>query len=219
MKVRRASLISITQGSFEWFRLPPSCLRWKGGGCWLRIRTERFPPLFGCQDTRALFVRSDGEQSNLFSPLDNSRSFGPFVTFFLFLSLPFPRDATDVRVSAQTRAADSTALGLYTFSISQTPLLSFFLLSIPISFMILFIVLRRVCGQRPIVCYVEKARNRFLEYKASMSFVQRIVLTLYKLRRRRRLYRFLHNSISFRTLRSDVSFFIHQLSSPPPITW
>ena len=49
-----------------------------------------------------------------------------------------------------------------------------------------------------------------------MSFVQRIVLTLYKLRRRRRLYRFLHNSISFRTLRSDVSFFIHQLSSPPP---
>ena len=125
MKVRRASLISITQGSFEWFRLPPSCLRWRGG-CWLRIRTERFPPLFGCQDTRALFVRSDGEQSNLFSPLDNSRSFGPFVTFFLFLFLPFPRDATDVRVSAQTRAAYSTALGLYTFSISQTPLLSFF---------------------------------------------------------------------------------------------
>ena len=215
MKVRRASLISITQGSFEWFRLPPSCLRWRGvAGC---ASVRNVSLRFLAVKIHAPCLCAATENNQIFSPpsitaalLGHSSLFSSFsLSLFLATQLTFESPPKREPPIPQH-------LGYIHFQFPKPPSYLFFLLSIPISFMILFIVLRRVCGQRPIVCYVEKARNRFLEYKASMSFVQRIVLTLYKLRRRRRrLYRFLHNSISFRTLRSDVSFFIHQLFSSP----
>ena len=90
MKVRRASLISITQGSFEWFRLPPSCLRWRGvAGC---ASVRNVSLRFLAVKIHAPCLCAATENNQIFSPpsitaalLGHSSLFSSF-SFSLFLA-------------------------------------------------------------------------------------------------------------------------------------